>query len=494
MTFVELTTDSAPTAAPRRRTRPRWLPRLPLPAALALAVGLALAGGYWLWLRGARADLAEAVEQIRRAGDPVTVDDLARPPVPDADNAAIDVKAAAALIDGLGEPWKAYRSFPFESPLTDEAKRILRAVVEPDASRRALSLARAARAKPAADWQVPMRSPLVTSWGSGTITLFYVTDLCRAAAADAMVRGDHASMLESVRDALGVGRAAGDYPGTPGYFVSTAADSAATYLVEVELPGLLFNAAPRDASVGAVPASAAQVRALIADLLDERRHHASLARALREERVMALDTALAVADGRLTLAGVAAAYGAPADDLPLLLKPTVLADARSMLDYLTTLSAAVELAPDYPTFRSRATEYPLPDVAPGPGPSRRARTLARLVARSAEQAVVVHYGVLAERRMAAAMLAMKWYQSDHDGTPPSTLDDLVPQYLPAIPRDPYATGGQPLRYLPDAKVPRVYCAGEDARDNGGSTAPINPRRQSNSRWDQKDAVFPNARP
>jgi len=70
----------------------------------------------------------------------------------------------------------------------------------------------------------------------------------------------------------------------------------------------------------------------------------------------------------------------------------------------------------------------------------------------------------AERRLAATALAIRLYQHDHAGRLPPTLDALVPAYLPAVPLDPLAAGGQPVKYLPDAKLPYVYSVGENGSD------------------------------
>ena len=81
-----------------------------------------------------------------------------------------------------------------------------------------------------------------------------------------------------------------------------------------------------------------------------------------------------------------------------------------------------------------------------------------------------HYLLLADRRLAATCLAVRLYAIDHQGALPERLDDLVPAYLPAVPLDPVAAGGVPIRYVSsraDAKDPRVYSVGADGNDDGG---------------------------
>ena len=63
-----------------------------------------------------------------------------------------------------------------------------------------------------------------------------------------------------------------------------------------------------------------------------------------------------------------------------------------------------------------------------------------------------------------AHLAIQLYQSDR-GQLPSRLDDLVPQYLAAVPIDAYS--GRPLIYRPTPDGFVLYSVGHDHSDNGG---------------------------
>jgi hypothetical protein len=67
--------------------------------------------------------------------------------------------------------------------------------------------------------------------------------------------------------------------------------------------------------------------------------------------------------------------------------------------------------------------------------------------------------------------AVRAYQKDH-GLPPERLDQLVPDYLPRLPKDPFS--GKPFRYLrshvPDLpeEAWAVYSVGPDFSDDGGA--------------------------
>jgi len=73
------------------------------------------------------------------------------------------------------------------------------------------------------------------------------------------------------------------------------------------------------------------------------------------------------------------------------------------------------------------------------------------------------YAQIAKERELKVGFALRHYYDDHEALP-AKLADLIPQYLPAVPLDPF--DGQPLRY--DAKQGLVYSVGASLKDNGGS--------------------------
>jgi hypothetical protein len=67
-------------------------------------------------------------------------------------------------------------------------------------------------------------------------------------------------------------------------------------------------------------------------------------------------------------------------------------------------------------------------------------------------------------RLLRCKLAIRCYQIDHDRLP-NALADLVPEYIDAVPTDPY--NGKPIVYRPDSIGPMLYSVGPDQRDDGG---------------------------
>ncbi|HEX2971133.1 MAG TPA: hypothetical protein VHP11_02300, partial [Tepidisphaeraceae bacterium] len=58
-----------------------------------------------------------------------------------------------------------------------------------------------------------------------------------------------------------------------------------------------------------------------------------------------------------------------------------------------------------------------------------------------------HYSFIFQQHKAAIALAERLYQLDH-GRGAQRLEDLVPDYLPTIPRDPMAGGNAAMPFVP----------------------------------------------
>ncbi len=72
----------------------------------------------------------------------------------------------------------------------------------------------------------------------------------------------------------------------------------------------------------------------------------------------------------------------------------------------------------------------------------------------------------AEMRLLQVELALRAWQATHGGLPES-LDDLVPEFLSAVPADPFDTADSPLRYQRTEETYVLYSVGADGKDDGG---------------------------
>lgn len=76
---------------------------------------------------------------------------------------------------------------------------------------------------------------------------------------------------------------------------------------------------------------------------------------------------------------------------------------------------------------------------------------------------------VASVRLAAAASAIERWRSAHAGQLPGSTAELVPDFLPAIPSDPF--DDQPMRYKKLGKGYVLYSIGEDLTDDGGKEQP-----------------------
>jgi hypothetical protein len=97
--------------------------------------------------------------------------------------------------------------------------------------------------------------------------------------------------------------------------------------------------------------------------------------------------------------------------------------------------------------------------------------------------------MLTTARAAAVALALRLYAAEHGGETPATLGELVPRYLKAVPADPFAADGRPLRYVRGEQTV-VYSVSEDGVDDGGDAAMPAGQRERDPVWTPRDAVFP----
>lgn len=87
---------------------------------------------------------------------------------------------------------------------------------------------------------------------------------------------------------------------------------------------------------------------------------------------------------------------------------------------------------------------------------------------------------LAQVRTAQAALAVERFRLAHAKLP-ENLNELVPQFLPAVPDDPF--DGQPLRYHRLQKGYVIYSVGSDGEDNGGREPPANVTSTDRTHYD-----------
>lgn len=81
-----------------------------------------------------------------------------------------------------------------------------------------------------------------------------------------------------------------------------------------------------------------------------------------------------------------------------------------------------------------------------------------------EKMALVYLRHLARLRCGRVMLAAERYRLKY-GSWPETLEALTPEFIEAVPLDPY--DGQPLRWVHFAEGRKIYSVGQDRKDDGG---------------------------
>jgi len=468
---------NAGNAVSTRPYPPRYWWLLRLSVAFGLLFAFALLLRLW-WGREADRRMAAYVAAARARGEPVLIEDFNRPTgVPDADNAVPLLRRAAAGIP-LTRPehkrWEAIRVDAAAGPTTRQAG-VITAVVALNAQ--PLADARTARDRPWSDWNVVLSSPVMAMRLPELQTQRQLSWLMRDAALLDRRRGDHASAAERVRDMLAQSDAMQQYvPMVITHLIAIAQSRTASEVAS----GLATDMAAGGSGDGGPatrPADAVLVQALIADLLNESAYRTGGTRAWHGERLIALDAPSQFRPNtplRRPLSWAA---------VPVFALDAARAAARHDAAARSTAAAAASRPPR----PAAAAAAPTPAWRDVPLLARPHRALSGTMYGSFNRAVVIHFRGLAERRAAAAQLAIALYRRDHGGLFPPALDALVPRYLPAVPRDPLAAADRPLGYRPTGRRPVLYSVGANGADDGGTDAlpPGLKPRQPDPAWDDR---------
>jgi hypothetical protein len=214
-------------------------------------------------------------------------------------------------------------------------------------------------------------------------------------------------------------------------------------------------------------ASAEAVRSTIVALLDDTFVERSLLNGVRGETrmmVASIDSfwSNAIAEHEAPAEPVLPAWGRSFAkwSIDFLVRPLVDREVSWLLRYMLEINDAVP-ADNAPEWLAAVPSDEELDVDPS---WTRPIALGTILIASWDRAGRVHFDRLAAQRRAATGLAIRLDQADHNGTPPATLEELVPNYLPSVPRDPTATD-EPIGY--DADRLLLWTAGEDLDHDGG---------------------------
>ena len=436
--------------------------------------------GHLLWRNLERRRFMAAVQRLQQAGEPVLMDDFNHAPTNDPNNPVPEWRAAAAALNPVSTGNPLYRPDvgEVEFPLTDRELAMLRKIV--DVNRATLAHAEvAARKTGPPAWDLTITSlPALMSLPDLNQQRTVARVLGTAAMA-AHQRGDDAEAVARLRQMMALNRAVYRQPGIVGHLVGIGIGERACDTLQKIAPDLRVGSSP---DKGGQPASVEQVRRLIADLLEDTPQREGQRDAFRYERMSLVELAIEFAQGNFSTAVAGTPTSSQHPVGGYLLSPTIYSDGRTILEVASMVVNAAQ-APDWPAAQARFKL--VPDLERLSSARHFLLMTIRIMQPAWDRAVLQDFRFLTDKRLSAINLAVRWYAVDHEARFPAKLDDLMPEYLPAIPADPMTTG-LPLRYRP-GDTPVVYSVGEDGVDDGGSEQPLDPNRPD-FRWNKKDAV------
>lgn len=456
----------AKSARKRRRTL-KWISRI----VSLLAVGLIVA--HWFWGRSSTRALKAQIHTYQIAGEPIDPADLNDPPIPDPDNAAIDLRKAGQSLDTSAREWLIFSRLDLKLPLSAKQLEAIDNVL--DQNHAALESIQAMANKPAANWQTKFSSPLLDVKYEEPLHVLDLSTLLRAAALYAHQQGAEAESLRRIKEMLALAR------------VVDRDRKLSAHLTAASIATLAAKTAAEISPDLNVPSpSLALLNDLIAQFLDDGPLRQGQIRALELTRAMFWDTSRQVASGRADLLSRAQGSRIAGGRVGCYaLRPMIMDDGLWLVQYMSKMIAAAKFSADWPEFCQNLPPIPR-ELVQNP----RAHLMARSLLPDFSQYLLGQYRAMTECRIAAVALAAGAYAQNHRGAMPASLTELTPTYLPYVPFDPMAGGGKPLHWAGTAEQRIIYSAGDDGVDDGGSeVSPAPAYGAPTGPWDRRDFVI-----
>jgi hypothetical protein len=281
-----------------------------------------------------------------------------------------------------------------------------------------------------------------------------VAQLLELDAMERAQRDDLAGAIDSCRAILGASRSIGDEPFLISNLVREAIDEATVITFE------------RVLALGEPPPDA--LESLQRDLIAEG-ERSRLRDAIRGERAMMNDLLDKLATGQLSVSNLSSSAGG--DVARVGDGPGAAFYRHNQVMELETLTEAVEVAGRPPHTwwryldRFEAKFRPKRDEA-----HRLADVFHDLLTPSLARTFEAEGRTLASLRVVALLAASERYRQSR-GRWPDAAAELVPEFLDAVPLDPYT--GEPLRLTHKADRLVGYAVGRDGQDDGGTLNPRN---------------------
>ena len=450
----------------RGRLVPRQLRRLKRVGILAGCLLVGLVGLRWWWGFEAHRRLEAEIGRYQAAGQPVYVRefDALLDAIPGEDNAALLLEKAINALTFTTESGVRFSDFMDESDTFDKKPEAAEELIESNAN--PLRLARQARHMRQVAWSERLQNYAATGlplglWSSQRS----LARLLWFAACYHYRAGNYVEAIETTHDLLAFSEAVGAHPTVIATLVAWACYELGVSLLEDFGAGLTVDrtAAKQEGEVRS--ARREQVKELIDALLRDDGARRALIHSCYSDRAFYLyylDPVKESVVGALT-GNVPQPPSLWNRAIGFVTRPLLVLDTLRAVR-LRSLAAEAATEENWP---QAAKHFPSEVESP---------SLLRSVTRpltntpsSLRRFLELHFKHLARRRMGATALGVRLFELDH-GHRPTDLNTLVPDYLPAVPVDPFSAVGATIRYKPEAERPILYSVGIGGEDNGGVMA------------------------
>lgn len=431
-----------------------WLKRISVGVG-ALLVALVFLRLWWGWVADRR--LQAEIDRIIAAGEPFYPEDYIED-VPDELNAALLYEEAAGALRADPNSEIDAADVCFDSEECEKHLDEARVLIELNAP--VVDLVRRARALPEVSWSNPS---VTQAQLSAALVLFsadrQVARILQLAAYLHFRDGNHDQFVETILDMIAHAEAPAQRPILIASLVAWACEFLPLRMIGEYSGELVVD--QETASNEIRPVRRRTVESLISVLLDVQGLVGAYNATRNGERTLGYDMYAQLLN---PLSGRSSSLSELVFSLPF----------RVYGGPLLTLELARSLGPETDFILSAEESWPATII-------RRegvqasvglVRSLARPFSESifqwgpTDRSIYLLYKLIMLRRLNATGLAIRLFELDH-GERPATLALLVPDYLPAVPIDPFAADGAEIRYVRESGRDRLYSVGRNGLDDGG---------------------------
>jgi hypothetical protein len=407
-----------------------WLKRILVGVGVLLVV---LGCMRWWWGVEAQRRFDALIASYVAAGEPVFPEDFNRPAIPDEENAIPLLEQAVELFTEPSDVRFQIAAVLDYPKLCVEFPDEVWKLIEPNQA--SLELVHEAAGRPSADFGVRYSSPAL---GIRAPRLWAHALLVRLIGVSSLYehhQGNDAVALERLGDALRCGAHLREGSQTLlGYLMAQVADGVVVGVIETTGAKLAVSS----------DSMRRQSQRIIGPLLDDETRRRDWRRALHMERMWQLDAVRCLCDGTMapssTLRRSGVSLGVIDSAVRFRMEPIWRLDARDVMGAATAMAdrGAQENWPG-------AIAIAYPDLPESTRLGRLCRPLSSFVRSAFRGNAHRSFRAIANQRMGATALAIRLYEIDH-GWRPDSLEELVPEYLPAVPEDPFFDDGRPIGY------------------------------------------------